>query len=195
MTIESSSPTVAKQPTPTIKKANPQKKQPSTARRKVQTKPAASDSLFVDSQLVTPKTSNPDADVNLFAEVSEPQEKYEGFICPICKGNMDSAEDLLKHQPFCPGVRDGRGRQSASDVCLPTYTNTVCPYRYDVCLSSVHCAHVALNTRSLSTKVSIRMDFVLQCCPVIMMYTSVACIKSSPFYYLARTLHSQPRAG
>ena len=106
--MESSNQTVAKQPTPAIQQLN-SGKQSKPAERKVPTKPAAADPVFVDS----------DADINLFAEVSEPQEKYEGFICPICKGNMATQEELLKHQPFCPGVREERStRASASDVCF-----------------------------------------------------------------------------
>ena len=129
MTMESANQTAAKQPTPATQKSSSRKKS-SPTRRKVPTKPAASDPVFVDSS----------ADINLFAEVSEPPQKYEGFICPICKGNMETQEDLLKHQPFCPGVREDRStRASASDVSLPTYNNTVCPV--SMCYVSVfsHC--------------------------------------------------------
>ena len=60
-----------------------------------------------------------DVDVDLFKLKTTEEKGYEGFICPQCKGALDSPEYLIEHQQFCPGApAEQTTTPSSKDVCV-----------------------------------------------------------------------------
>lgn len=122
MTEESPNKPVVKQSVTRVSQKQPRQRQPKSVSRATSA-PAAvpkangstrssgvswgtpTSSAVEPAAVAIPKASaptDPASEVNLFgAETDSP--KYEGFICPSCKGNLSSPEELLSHQPFCPG--------------------------------------------------------------------------------------------